>query len=259
MRMGRPRGFDTSDHDYALAVSVDGSEDTIVRLMHCEPVVEEGSFVALGDQIGKALRSRYFNYWTGPHYHVEVMGESDVYRSTKSISLDVDLGTAKKVQSEKDAELEAEVLRVSKDNALLSAPGLDLAELGPYKGIHAETSKSRLPGILDAGVTHYPHGAVVGSGKTVLSEGITFQSHRVGDLLWSRGSLHYYLRTALLSFDLNGNALRGLSCYLYPREYLTNGTPPLLAIPPEYGGFIGQLEEGSVYQFNINTVKESQA
>ncbi|MHA2352262.1 MAG: hypothetical protein ACXABX_03995, partial [Candidatus Thorarchaeota archaeon] len=70
MRMGQPKQFPTHEFDYGIGILPEESDTDIVRIMHCEPDVSEGENVVLGDPIGRAIRSRYFNYWTGPHYHV---------------------------------------------------------------------------------------------------------------------------------------------------------------------------------------------
>ena len=59
IQMGQPRNFPTEDYDYAVGILPEGSDDYIIRLLHCEPVVVEDEQVSLGDPIGKTIRSRY--------------------------------------------------------------------------------------------------------------------------------------------------------------------------------------------------------
>ena len=73
IRMGKKRKFETNEYDYATGIKPIDNEDSILRILHCDPTVKIGDEVAPGDEIGSLLRSRYFNFWTGPHYHIDVV------------------------------------------------------------------------------------------------------------------------------------------------------------------------------------------
>lgn len=255
MRMGLPKEFDTADWDHAIVIAPEGVEESVARIMHCEPALEEGAAVEKGAEIGTTIRSRYYNYWTGPHYHVEVMNRRDVHRSTKSLPLKVDLGATEAIRSQVAEPMELEAIRVSEDNVLLDGKGLNFAKVGRYKGLLAQTSTGSSSGILDAGVSHYLHGGMIGNEEAKKSDELLFQGRAFGEAIWSRGSLHHFLRKSLLLFDLEDVPVKGFSCYLYPKDYLRRGVPPIVAIPQTYGGFIGHIEEGTVYRLNINTAK----
>ena len=254
MSMGRAKPFETAEHDFAVGIKPEESDDLLVRIMHLTPSVRPGDPVDVGTVIGSTLRSRYFNYWTGPHFHAEVMALQDFHRSTMSIPLQVELGESVLRQESGTADNQ-EVLEVSEDCAMVDGSGLGVYQCGPYYGIPVATGEGKRVGILDAGVSHYGHGAIVGSDPIEDSEGVHLLGYGMGQIEWTRGDLHFFLRTKHLEFSLGGHTLRGLSTFLYPRKLLRKGVPPLVCIPHHYGGFGKHLEEGNVYDFRINSVK----
>ena len=254
MSMGRAKSFETAQYDFAVGIKPEESEGLLVRIMHLEPSVRPGDHVEIGTVIGSTLRSRYFNYWTGPHFHVEVMALNDFHRSTMSIPLKVELGESN-LRQEGSTTRSQEVLEVSEDWAIVDGAGLGVYQCGPYYGIPATTSGSKRVGILDAGVSHYIHGAIVGSEPIQDSEEVHLQGYRMGQVQWSRGDLHFFIRESELEFHLGGHALRGLSAFLYPKKHLRKGAPPLVCIPRHHGSLRKCLEEGSVYDLRIDSVK----
>ncbi|MFX1606507.1 MAG: hypothetical protein ACFFDD_11450, partial [Promethearchaeota archaeon] len=116
MRMGRPKQFPTNEFDYVIGILPEESDTDLLRVMHCEPTLNEGETVELGDRIGKAIRSRYFNYWTGPHYHVEILPEESFRRSSKSYPLELDYQFVADGSTGASGKLELLVSSVTDDN-----------------------------------------------------------------------------------------------------------------------------------------------
>ncbi|MFW9850762.1 MAG: hypothetical protein ACFFF4_16670, partial [Candidatus Thorarchaeota archaeon] len=84
IKMGKPRRFKTEEFDHAIGIQPIDNEESIVRILHCRPTIQTGDTISMGEEIGSLLRSRYFNFWTSPHYHVEVLNSQDFRRSSNS-------------------------------------------------------------------------------------------------------------------------------------------------------------------------------
>ncbi len=254
MKMGRRKPFETADHDFAVGIAPEGSDDLLIRVMHLSPSLSPGDHVEMGSVLGETLRSRYFNYWTGPHFHMEIMRSRNFHRATKSMPLEVDLGESRLRQASGSPH-DQEVMEASADWVTVRGTGFDICQCGHYYGIAGFTNKSGSGGILDAGLTHYGHGALVGSEQPEESETIQFQSVEVGRMHWSRRNLHFFVRTNELALSLGEHALRGLSAFLYPKQYLKEGVPPLVCIPLQQGGPLSQLDPGDTHELHINSIK----
>ena len=157
MRMGKERSFPSDEVDFGIAIAPEGSTD-IVRILHCIPEVDEGMTVEAGQRLGSLIRSRYFNYWTGPHYHTEIMNARDFSRSTKSYPLNVELASVQQVKQESISELECLITKVTDDVIMAVTNDSPIAISENLVGHAAYCGIDRRYGILDAGVPHYSHG-----------------------------------------------------------------------------------------------------
>jgi len=255
MKMGIPKEFTTDDYDFALGIRPDSSESDIVRIMHCDPCVRIGDTVEIGDSIGITLRSRFFNYWTGPHYHVEVMHEDSFERSSKSYPFDQLYQFPKQKGSKQSADIEDEVSEVTEDYVKGFPKGLDHATIGDLIGLAAADTHSTILGILDGGLSHYKQGGIVGGYDLKKKTIVFFAFTSVGTM----SSSNRFLRGPAITSFLDGHQLRGLSCFVYPTLYTRRGIPPLVLVPRRHDEFKRLVEDGDVCQLQIrsknNTVK----
>ncbi len=245
LKMGRPKEFPTAEDDYAIGIRTDEAAELLVRVLHCRPAVREGQEVHAGEEIGSLIRSRFFNFWTGPHYHVDVLGESDFVRSTRSlrISLPIDEWTLRHPSTTEAPEVE--IVRVCREYAIARTDEI------PFVTAHGLTAHAALDqtlgpiGAVDAGFPHYRHGGIhTGHHNYAGSHPIIW-----GTPLGTVSEVSEYALTFLTQSPLypffGQTPLRGLSLFLYPARYLIRGTPPIVLIPVEYDGFRG-LSEGDV-------------
>jgi len=251
--MGRPKEFPTEDYDFGIAIQPEESKDTIVRVLHCEPTLKEGSIVDLGDMIGNTIRSRYFNYWTGPHYHVEVMDLDSFSRSTKSYGLELPFLFEARKSKNLVTESEFLVSVVNEDHIIGYPRSFAHTKIGDYGGLSAIDEKSNVVGILDGGISHYPHGGVIGHDKVTLNSTISLQNHPVGIVQrFLKGASFFTCNPSVKSY-LDDRELRGLSCFAYPKDYNKHGISPLVLVPKEYREFIGKVSEGDLCVLRLDS------
>ncbi len=257
--MGRKKKFPTDDYDFGIAIQSEQSGEAIVRVLHCKPTLQKGSTVDLGDVIGTTIRSRYFNYWTGPHYHIEIMHLDSFPRSTRSFSLDIPFIFEARKTKDLTTESEFIVHVVNEDHIIGYPRNLSHSEIGSYGGLSAIDNESRIVGILDGGISHYKHGGVVGHEQGNRDSLVGLQNLPVGVVQKFLKTASFFNRGPSISSYLDGKKLRGLSCFMYPKEYNKQGIPPLVLVPKEYKEFIGTMSEGDVCVLKLeganNTVK----
>ena len=257
MQMGKEKQFPTEDFDYGIAILPEHTTKDVVRVMHCKPTIQEGEKLDLGDQIGCAIRSRYFNYWTGPHYHVEIVPLDSFSRSTKSYPLDIPVGKKQHHAGNNKSCMEFLITQVSDDCATGFSNESSYTNLGDLAGLSAEVGNSSETGIIDGGLSHYPHGGVLGSKTTKEGELVHIRGQPVGRIISRRNSVSYFERGPLITASFDGIDLRGLSCFLYPRCYTKRGIPQLILIPREYRGFRNLIENNSVGLLEIKRLSNT--
>lgn len=255
MQMGRLREFPTEDYDYGIGIQPEQSQNDLVRILHCEPTVSIGNQVEVGDKLGVTLRSRFFNYWTGPHYHVEVMEADAFERSSKSHSFDQIFRFSNKKGLKPTADLSFEISDVHSDYVKGFPKGAEHAIISDLVGLAAMDKASMILGILDGGLSHYRRGGVVGGSDMEINKQVYFAGAPVGSVTDS----NRFLRGPMITSYLEGHQLRGLSCFIYPSLYTKKGVPPLVLVPKEYDQLRGVVSVGDVCNLRIrsknNTVK----
>jgi hypothetical protein len=245
MRMGNKRIFPSDEADFGIAIAPEGSTD-IVRILHCFPEIDEGTTVEAGQRLGSLLRSRYFNYWTGPHYHIEIMNARDFSRATRSYPLNVELNSVQQVQHEIASELECLITRVTDDIIMAVTNDSPIAISGDLVGHVAYYGSDRRHGILDAGVPHYNHGGILGLAKPVEESTVTAWGTNIGYAVLNLDSRLSFKRGELFQPAFEGEIIRGVSCFAFTRKQTVKGAPPVIMIPQQYGGFSGKFAEGDV-------------
>jgi len=245
MRMGKERIFHSDKADFGIAIAPEGSTN-IVRILHCVPEVDEGTTVEAGQRLGSLIRSRYFNYWTGPHYHVEIMNARDFGRSTKSYPLNVALDSVQQVRQKSASELECLITRVTDDVIVAVTDDSPMAISGNLVGHAAYCGSDRRHGILDAGVPHYRHGGILGLAKPVEECTVTAWSTDIGYAVASLDNRLPFKRGESFQPAFEDEIIRGVSCFAFTKKQTVKGFPPVIMIPQQYGGFSGKFAEGDV-------------
>jgi hypothetical protein len=246
IRMGAAKAFPTADHDFGIAIQPDGADTKIVRIMHCEPAIQVGERIDAEDMLGTLIRSRYFNYWTGPHYHVEIMPLDSFRRSSQSHTLEVNLNTTVKISGTLHSSVEVLLADVNEDRAIGYPQKRIHAKIRDLYGLTMHGRNMSQIGIADAGISHYQHGGIIGRNSLRVGDDAILGQITLGKIDETRNGVSSFKIKHKLVAIIDGIGLRGLSCFLYPSNCVKHGMPPLVLIPERYGGFIDILEQDSV-------------
>lgn len=255
MTMGRSRGFPSAEHDFGVGITPDGLEDKIVRILHCKPDLVVGDRVGRGDAIGAILRSRYFDYWTGPHYHVELMDEINFERPSQSYPIRTESLFIEEVDMSAgiDQEIECEVSEIIDDYMVVLSNSAFYASWNDLSGHLCTDQNQNALGIVDAGYPHYSHGGVIGFQKQHVKEGLVyFRGRELGVLDVEEGKSCSRFRTSSSTqVMVHDVPLRGISFFIYPKSHVSRGRVPLVLIPHQRGGFSNDFGCGDTFALNI--------
>ncbi|MFQ5833489.1 MAG: hypothetical protein ACE5H4_12350 [Candidatus Thorarchaeota archaeon] len=243
--MGTKKVFPSEGSDYAIATRPEGT-DKIVRVLHCTPGVSRGDSVDRGDEIGRILRSRFFCFWTGPHYHVEVMDEKDFSRSSQSDPISVDLPSATVIDKGMQKKPECQVTGVSTDIMTGVFAEWSYVRAGNLFGHLALVDGASDVGILDGGVPHYNHGGFVGRALDVGGRNVDAWSSQVGVVTTAYHNFLQFDTSSTFRPKVDDIPIHGISCYIFSRSQTFKGMPPIYLIPEKYGQFVGEYNEGDV-------------
>lgn len=247
MKMGKEREFPTDDYDYAIGIQSESEVDEIVRVLHCRPNIELGELIEKGDSLGEAIRSRYFNYWTGPHAHVDILHKSNFARSSKSYQLEIPV--CKKVQSSgiPQSTLECTVLKVSADFIVAVSKDAQITRIDNYFGHCGIISNGFQEGIIDAGFPHYKHGGFMHATPVDNREQVFGWGLGIGIINRSSGFISGFVTNRKREVLLDDTLVRGISCFLYSKYQLVKGQIPIQIIPQQYDSLSVNLQDGDSF------------
>lgn len=116
--------------------------DHVARILHVDPAVEPGDAVAVGDSLGRLVRSGFFGRWVDDHIHLGFRApDANPYRASGSLPLAVDCDVAPLAW-----DGTGEIVEIGETHIRLDAPaGGD--------GFVALASDEGVP--LDGGLVHY--------------------------------------------------------------------------------------------------------
>lgn len=245
--MGERKVFPSENRDYAIAIRSEDESNYVVRVLHCYPSVSVGQSVTKGDEIGGLLRSRFFCFWTGPHYHVEVLPETGFHRSSKSSPITVNFPKASPVGRGSPKEIECEVVESSADVLIGVSKSAPHAKVGDLQGHLARIGTASKGGILDAGVPHYEHGGIIAGGSAEEDAKVEAWSGKIGQVTSSGESFVQFKISENFSPRVDDEPIRGISNHVYPRAQTVRGLPPVYLIPRKIGQFRERYNEGDVF------------
>ncbi|MHA2424018.1 MAG: hypothetical protein ACXAEF_04475 [Candidatus Thorarchaeota archaeon] len=255
VKMGKEREFDTDPFDYAIGIQSGNMEKSIVRILHCQPSVEVGDNIEVGDDIGSLLRSRYFNFWTNPHFHVEVTSSVMFHRSSKSFPIENALGDTTSLSIEGSKFLSQSVWTVqtiTPDYMLVTSPSSFRGRIDTVYG-HVANVASMSRGLLDAGIPHYPHGGVFGA--RTKSGSVSLGDSLIGFLEQHPHYHSYFKQNKECTVYVDDIQVRGLSTYLYSSAQLISGLIPLKIVPKLYNSFSKSWNEGDSIRLSLRQLE----
>jgi hypothetical protein len=241
-RMGREREFFTEDYDYAIGLRAEENSEVIVRLLHCEPTTEVGESIQRGEVLGELIRSRYFNYWTGPHYHVEAMDAKNFKRPSTSYQLDIPRHKWKLFERRPTSEIRMQIVDSSNDAVMAVSEELPICSAGDLYG-HSVIMDDDSFGVIDAGVPHYKKGIIHSHSETESMTAKLWETS-IGNMESARGHIQDITVFDSLRVYLDGNRVRGISFYVMTEAQLQYGLIPVKIIPQDYGALRNKYSSG---------------
>jgi hypothetical protein len=250
-RMGRKREFVTADFDYAIGIQPSSNSGYVVRILHCKPEVEIGDTIDRLEHLGTAIRSRYFNFWTGPHCHAEVMSSDNFTRSSQSIPLNMPHTEISSSKAD-SANTNVNIVEVTEDRILATGGfGYGKSNSGLF-GHLVYTDQNPSLGLLDGGIPHYELAGCLCSPQVKQPDMYRWSIFDIGRQSFDAGNPLRFVTNDRLIFMLDGHKIRGLSFYIFTKHNLIEGEVPLVLIPNEYGGFIGTYEAGDTAELHAD-------
>jgi hypothetical protein len=157
-----PRPY-AAAHDHLLLVEVDAAasglggppeRDLVARVLHVDPAVAPGDRVAVGDPLGRTVRSGFFAPWVADHLHLDLRpADRHLRRASGSVPLAVGVDPAPL-----DWDGRGRVVRTGETYAVLDAP----AGGEPDRWV----ALAGAPDVaLDGGLPHYEGGGALTAGS----------------------------------------------------------------------------------------------
>jgi hypothetical protein len=171
--------------------------DALARILHVDPAVEPGEPVALGQSLGRLIRSGYFAPWVDNHVHLgfREYGTDPVRASgSRPVELGVPIEPVR-------WDGTGTVREVGETYAMLDAPDHPAPGEG-YAGIADDAGQVAL----DGGIPHYDTGGAYPTGD-VKSDGATLLGAEIGA---NAGTVDW----PDLTVRANGETITGLSVVL---------------------------------------------
>jgi len=221
------RGFKSSTHDCVIIVRSSENPKRLIKILHVDPIVNIGDRIEPGDDLGRLIRSGFFDFWTDPHIHIEVRKPSDPIRARGGLQLErlMDLHD----NGDLPDELRGLIVKCKPEYSLIDVYG-DLKF-----GLHVEVDGEL--GILDAGIPHYGRFGIHMTSQPIKGE-VMLCGKKIGRVM----SIHANMCIAECSgvkFSVNGRNV-GLSLLAYPHS------KPLLKIVPRKSGTLNLKESQEV-------------
>ena len=141
---------------FAAVADGDGTLDTaglVARMLHVDPAVEVGDRVAVGDPLGRLVRSGFFAPWVDDHVHLGFRRrDQHLLRAGGSLPLSLPVEPRPLAWDGTGT-----VVEVGETYVVLNAPS---GEAGEWVGMAADGG-----GVLDGGLAHYEGGGLLGGGR----------------------------------------------------------------------------------------------
>ncbi|SEL22738.1 hypothetical protein [Haloferax larsenii] len=188
---------------WAGSPDADPREDLVARILHVAPEVQAGDELAVGDSLGRLVRSGFFAPWVSNHIHLGFRpGDANPHRAQGSLPVVADVDV-----SALPWDGRGTVVEVGETFVRLDAPTRNGAhDAGEFVGLASDEGV-----VLDGGVAHYGLGGTLSpvADETPLSLLGTEVGRTAGrDVPW-------------VSFDVfaNGDRVTGLSLFASQVEF----------------------------------------
>ncbi len=235
IRMGKSRGFLTPEYDFSIGIKPATESHEIVRVLHCEPSVEVGQEVEAGENLGKLIRSRYFNFWTGPHLHAEILDIENIHRASKSypLKLPYEEFNVKRLDELK-TEIECTIVELTKDVVIVISNGIGYGTLDDLVGLTVSNGRHQQIGVMDAGIPYYEYGGIHSGLSQLRYDDVFLFAKKIGECTINYKEFSRFRVEKNLNIRLDNAPMKGISSFLYPKAHRVRCEIPIRLIPQEY-------------------------
>ncbi|WP_152039806.1 hypothetical protein [Salinigranum salinum] len=168
------------EHDHLILVDCDeawcaetGLDRVVARVLHVDPAVEPGDWVAVGDSLGELVRSGFFAPWVDNHVHLGFRRPTqNLQRASGSLPLSLPVVPTPLAWDGTGTVVEAGETYVVLDAPAHPTPGEAFAGVATDDGC-----------VLDGGFGHYAGGGLLtrGAGAGDPLRPVSFLGHPIGD------------------------------------------------------------------------------
>ncbi|QCC51378.1 hypothetical protein [Halapricum salinum] len=180
--------------DYAAeedAMLVIDTGESLARILHVDPVVEEGETVEPGDDLGSLIRAGFFAPWVPNHLHLGFREYgTDPFRASGSLPLDVGAEVRPLAWDGTGTVVETGETWARLDSPAHPDPG------EYFVGLESDG------GVLDGGLPHYAFGGLLGGGERAEVAGESVGTVEDGVVAWDG-----------VTVLANGEAITGLALF----------------------------------------------
>jgi hypothetical protein len=142
------------EHDYLILID---RGDRVARILHVDPAVSAGDRVAVGDSLGRMVRSGFFAPWVDNHIHLGFRDpDANPYRASGSLPVEVAVDP---VPLPWDGT--GTVVETGGTYAVLDSP-THPAPSEHFVGVGSDGEPAGDARVLDGGLPHYSGGGLLG-------------------------------------------------------------------------------------------------
>jgi hypothetical protein len=186
------------EHDYLILID---RGDDVARVLHVDPAVSAGDEVAVGDSLGRMVRSGFFAPWVDNHIHLGFRDpDANPYRASGSLPVEVAVDPRPLPWDGTGTVIETGETYAVLDSPAHPAPG------EYFVGVGADGGPTGAARVLDGGLPHYSGGGLLGDGPR--ERPVSLAGSRVG------AADGRTVRWDDVTVFANGEPITGLSLFL---------------------------------------------
>jgi hypothetical protein len=211
----RPKNFTASSKDWLILIKCDDAPRYGVRILHVKPGVEVGERIKVGEPLGCYVRSGFFNFWTGPHIHVEIRDIGNPLRAKGGYTLTplCHVSGLENLQQNSSSNPYFNVAELNEEYLIVEAEGW-ITKIGQFYGLSCLVGGQA--GVLDGGLPQYGYCGVHLNSTEQVEKGdlVRIGTFTVGSVTGKTDN-YVKFKCSPVRTRINGFALRGLSLYLH--------------------------------------------
>ncbi len=210
-----PKSFKASTSDWLIFIRSKDGRHLGIRVLHVKPEVRVGDRIDIGDVLGRHIRSGYFNFWTGPHIHVEIRDLENPLRAKGGYPLTPINNTALQKYAPRNVSNNPNLkIDLLDEEYLIVNPDSWIGRIGGFWGFACKIGEEI--GLLDGGLPHYGRCGVHLNSTERIERGdlVKIGNLTVGTVT-EKAENYALFKCFPIRTSVNTLTLRGLSLYLH--------------------------------------------